>query len=144
MYYPYYLEHAMRRLTAREANQRFSEVLSAVETGEQVVITKRGKPVALMSPYPADALAAERRAAIDRMIAAMNEPVTCAAAFERSPATKCTSADELHVRHQHPSGANQANGSHSSFFRRPRERDRNQIARRHWHDRHPVGLQPTG
>ena len=40
--YSYYLEHAMRRVTAREANQRFSEVLSAVETGEQVVITKRG------------------------------------------------------------------------------------------------------
>ena len=66
----------MRRVTAREANQRFSEVLSAVETGEQVVITKRGRPVALMSPYPAEALAAERQAAIDRMIAAMNEPVT--------------------------------------------------------------------
>ena len=44
MYYAYYLEHAMRRVTAREANQRFSEVLSAVETGEQVVITKRGRP----------------------------------------------------------------------------------------------------
>jgi hypothetical protein len=34
MYYGYYLVHAMRRVTAREANQRFSEVLSAVETGE--------------------------------------------------------------------------------------------------------------
>src|SRR5580693_3277519 len=102
MYYPYYLEHAMRRVTAREANQRFSEVLSAVETGEQVVITKRGRPVALMSPYPAEALAAERQAAIDRMIASMNEPVTLRGAFERSRATKCTSADELHVRHQHP------------------------------------------
>ena len=55
----------MRRVTAREANQRFSEVLSAVETGEQVVITKRGRPVALMSPYPAEALAAERQAAGD-------------------------------------------------------------------------------
>ena len=54
----------MRRVTAREANQRFSEVLSAVETGEQVVITKRGRPVVLMSPYPAEALAAERQAAI--------------------------------------------------------------------------------
>jgi antitoxin (DNA-binding transcriptional repressor) of toxin-antitoxin stability system len=30
----------MRRVTAREASQR-SEVLSAIETGEQVVITKR-------------------------------------------------------------------------------------------------------
>ena len=81
MYYAYYLGQAMRRVTAREANQRFSEVLSAVETGEQVVITKRGRPVALMSPYPAEALAAERQAAIDRMIAAMNEPVTLRGGF---------------------------------------------------------------
>src|SRR5215469_4660482 len=33
MCYAYYLEHAMRRVTAREPNQRFSEVFSAVETG---------------------------------------------------------------------------------------------------------------
>jgi prevent-host-death family protein len=90
MYYPYYLEHAMRRVTAREANQRFSKVLSAVETGEQVVITKRGRPVALMSPYPAEALAAERQAAIDRMIAAMNEPVTLRGGF------RTFTRDEMH------------------------------------------------
>jgi prevent-host-death family protein len=102
MYYAYYFEHAMRRATAHEANQRFSEILWAFETGEQVVITKRGRPVALMSPYPAEALAAERQAAIDRMIAAMNEPITLRGGFRTSPATKCTSADELHVRHQHP------------------------------------------
>ena len=81
MCYAYSLEHAMKRVTAREANQRFSEVLSAVETGEQVVITKRGRPVALMSPYPAEALAAERQAATDRMIASMNEPVTLHGGF---------------------------------------------------------------
>src|SRR6266446_1084516 len=90
MYYPHYLEHAMRRVTAREANQRFSEVLSAVETGEQVVITKRGRPVALMSPYPAEALAAERQAAIDRMIASMNEPVILRGGF------RTFTRDEMH------------------------------------------------
>jgi prevent-host-death family protein len=90
MYYRYYLEHAVRRVTAREANQRFSEVLSAVETGEQVVITKRGRPVALMSPYPAEALAAERQAAIDRMIASMNEPVTLRGGF------RTFTRDEMH------------------------------------------------
>ena len=92
MYYAWDLEHAMRRVTAREANQRFSEVLSAVETGEQVVITKRGKPVALMSPYPAEALAAERQAAIDRMIASMNEPVTLRDGF------RTFTRDEMHER----------------------------------------------
>ena len=90
VYYAYYLEQAMRRVTAREANQRFSEVLSAVETGEQVVITKRGRPVALMSPYPAEALAAERQAAIDRMIASMNEPVTLRGGF------RTFTRDEMH------------------------------------------------
>ena len=86
----YTLEHAMRRVTAREANQRFSEVLSAVETGELVVITKRGRPVALMSPYPAEALAAERQGAIDRMIASMNEPVTLRGGF------RTFTRDEMH------------------------------------------------
>ena len=85
MYHAYYLEHAMRRVTAREANQRFSEVLSALETGEQVVITKRGRPVALMSPYPA-----ERQAAIDRMVASMNEPVTLHGGF------RTFTRDEMH------------------------------------------------
>ena len=69
-----------------------SEVLSAVETGEQVVITKRGRPVALMSPYPAEALAAERQAAIDRMIASMNEPVTLRGGF------RTFTRDEMHER----------------------------------------------
>jgi hypothetical protein len=51
---------------------------------------KRGKPVALMSPYPAEALAAERKAAIDRMIAAMNEPVTLRGGF------RTFTRDEMH------------------------------------------------
>jgi prevent-host-death family protein len=41
----------MKQVTAREANQHFARILSAVEAGEQVVISKRGKPVAVMSPY---------------------------------------------------------------------------------------------
>jgi prevent-host-death family protein len=80
----------MRRITAREANHRLSKVLSAVETGEQVVITKRGRPVALLSPYPAKTLDAERQAAIDRMVAAMNEPVTLRGGF------RTFTRDEMH------------------------------------------------
>ena len=43
-----------------------------------------------VSPYPADALAAERQAAIDRMIAAMNEPVTLRGGF------RTFTRDEMH------------------------------------------------
>ena len=57
-----------------------------------MVITKRGRPVAMMSPYPAEALAAERQAAIDRMIAAMNEPVTLCDGF------RTFTCDEMHER----------------------------------------------
>ena len=60
----------MRQITAREANQHFAKVLSAVEGGEQVVISKRGKPVAVMSPYK-PARDAEHQAAVDQMIAAL-------------------------------------------------------------------------
>ena len=70
----------MRHVSAREANQHFAKVLSAVEGGEQVVISKRGKPVAVMSPYK-PALDAEHEAAVERMIASMDEPVELAAPF---------------------------------------------------------------
>jgi prevent-host-death family protein len=39
-----------RTVSAREANQQFSQLLAAVERGEQVMITKHGKPVATMAP----------------------------------------------------------------------------------------------
>jgi prevent-host-death family protein len=79
----------MRQVTAREANQHFAKVLSAVEGGEQVVISKRGKPVAVMSPYK-PALDAEHRAAVDRMIESMDEPVELGAPF------RTFARDEMH------------------------------------------------
>jgi prevent-host-death family protein len=82
----------MRQVTARDANQHFSEILSAVETGEEVTITRRGRPVAVMSPYRPPALAPERQAAIDRAIAIMDEPVAIAAEFRKF------SRDEMHER----------------------------------------------
>lgn len=41
----------MKTVTARQANHAFSELLSRVERGEEVLITKRGKPIALLSRY---------------------------------------------------------------------------------------------
>ncbi|WP_455351344.1 type II toxin-antitoxin system Phd/YefM family antitoxin [Streptomyces sp. SYSU K217416] len=37
--------------SARELNQQTSKILARVEQGESVVITKSGKPIALMRPY---------------------------------------------------------------------------------------------
>jgi prevent-host-death family protein len=82
----------MRQVTARDANQRFSEILSAVETGEEVTITKRGRPVAVMSPYRPPALTPERQAAIERAIAIMDEPVALKGEF------RGFSRDEMHER----------------------------------------------
>jgi prevent-host-death family protein len=40
-----------RSISAREANQRFSDILGRAAQGESIVITRRGEPVAQLSPY---------------------------------------------------------------------------------------------
>jgi prevent-host-death family protein len=45
----------MRFVTAREANQGFSQLLKQAEIGESIVITRSGRPVAMLTPYPAAA-----------------------------------------------------------------------------------------
>jgi prevent-host-death family protein len=40
----------MRRVTVREARQHISELLDAVERGEEVVIERRGHPAARLVP----------------------------------------------------------------------------------------------
>ena len=40
----------MRTIPVAEAKAHFSELLKAVEQGEEVVITRRGRPVARISP----------------------------------------------------------------------------------------------
>lgn len=42
----------MREMSVREANQNFSQVISAVEHGEVIIITKNGTPVARIAPQP--------------------------------------------------------------------------------------------
>jgi prevent-host-death family protein len=41
----------MKTVSACQANHDFSELLSRVERGEEILITKWSKPVALLSPY---------------------------------------------------------------------------------------------
>ena len=66
----------MRTVSAREANQRFSKLLQAVVEGEEVVITRRGKPVARLAPIETAADDdAERQAEIDRIIAHFREGI---------------------------------------------------------------------
>ena len=62
----------MRSISAREANRSFSRVLSAVENGDTVVITRRGRPVAVLAPYTSHRPRA-REQAIERVVALMRK-----------------------------------------------------------------------
>jgi prevent-host-death family protein len=62
----------MRSITAREANQSFSRVLRDAENGQSVVITRRGQPVAVLSPYRR-ADTGDREQAIERVVHLMRE-----------------------------------------------------------------------
>ena len=64
----------MRAVSAREANQRFSRILQDAEAGHSVLITKRGKPVAVLHPYRPDD-SEERRRAVEHIIALMREGI---------------------------------------------------------------------
>jgi prevent-host-death family protein len=46
------------RMGLREANQRFSKAIKAVKSGKEVVLTERGKPIAVIKPL--EPLAHER------------------------------------------------------------------------------------
>jgi prevent-host-death family protein len=63
-------------VNATDANQRFAELLGKAVAGETVIITKRGEPVAQLTPYRPEAAAPERKAAWDRLIASLERGVT--------------------------------------------------------------------
>jgi prevent-host-death family protein len=62
---------AMKTVSARQANHEFSDLLSRVERGEEILITKRGNPVAVLSPYRPPLMTAERQKAIQHAIDVM-------------------------------------------------------------------------
>jgi len=41
------------RMGLREANQQFSKAIRAVKAGKEVVLTERGKPIAVLKPLEA-------------------------------------------------------------------------------------------
>lgn len=65
----------MQEVAVFEAKTRFSELLVAVENGEQFVITRRGVPVArLVAASPTrPPKASSRRAGIEQAIAALQQ-----------------------------------------------------------------------
>jgi prevent-host-death family protein len=40
------------RMGLRDANQQFSKAVKAVRAGEEVILTDRGKPIAVIKPLP--------------------------------------------------------------------------------------------
>ena len=58
-----------RSVSAREANQQFARILRDVEAGAEIVVTRRGQPVARIVPAqpPGERrLTAEQEAALER------------------------------------------------------------------------------
>ena len=60
-----------QRVSLREVNQNLTRYVKAAEAGEKIVITRRGKPVALLSPVPREeqrSLSPEQEAALERLL----------------------------------------------------------------------------
>lgn len=59
-----------QRVSLREVNQHLTRYVKAVEAGERIVITRRGQPVALLSPIPQQkrSLTPEQEAALERLL----------------------------------------------------------------------------
>lgn len=57
----------LRQVTLREANQHLSRYVRSVEEGHEVIITRRGRPVArLVRIEPERQLSSEQSAALER------------------------------------------------------------------------------
>jgi prevent-host-death family protein len=76
----------MRFVTSREANQAFSQILKQAEDGESIVITRRGRAVAMLTPYPTSD-ARERELAIEHIVGLMRKGIALGRRFTR---------DEMH------------------------------------------------
>ena len=63
----------MKTVSARQANHEFSDLLSRAERGEEILITKRNKPVAVLSPYRPALMTPEREKAVQRAIDVMKK-----------------------------------------------------------------------
>jgi prevent-host-death family protein len=82
----------MKRITATGARRHLSQLLIAVVAGDRIVVTKRGRPVAILSPHPKELPSAERAAAIAELTALIDEPLIPSEKF------RTFSRDEMHER----------------------------------------------
>jgi prevent-host-death family protein len=82
----------MKTVSARQANHEFSALLARAEHGEEILITKHNKPIAVLSPYRAPTITAERKKAIQHAINAMNKGLRWGDALPRF------TRDEMHDR----------------------------------------------
>jgi len=59
-----------QRVSLREVNKHLARYIKAAEDGERIIITRRGKPVALLSPLPhaERSLSSAREAALERLL----------------------------------------------------------------------------
>lgn len=79
------------RASLREMNQQLSRFVDAVEQGGEVVITRRGRPIARLVPIEQERqLSAEQRAALERSLARMRTGYSLGG--------QMPSKDELHER----------------------------------------------
>jgi prevent-host-death family protein len=67
----------MKSVSAREANQAFSKLLAEAAGGEEIVITRRGKPVAKLVSVETDVVRARtaRKRAADRLLRRLEKGV---------------------------------------------------------------------
>jgi prevent-host-death family protein len=73
----------MKTVSAREANHEFSALLSRAERGEDILITKHNKPVAVLGPYRQPAMTAERKRAIQHAVQLMKRGLPWGEALPR-------------------------------------------------------------
>jgi len=78
-----------QRVSLREINQRLTRYVKAAEAGERIVITRRGKPVALLCPPPRQErpLDAAQQQALQRLLSQSHHL-----------GGRAASRDELHER----------------------------------------------
>lgn len=65
----------MRRVSLREANQNFSSCIAEVESGESLVLVRRGKPVARIVPYDKEPRDFKHEAAVKRLKAFLDKGI---------------------------------------------------------------------
>jgi prevent-host-death family protein len=79
----------MKAISARDANQHFSRLLAEVEAGEEVIITRRGRPVARLVRHTG--MSSEER---EQAIKELNEIMDRGIRLEGPPMTR----EEMHER----------------------------------------------